>query len=79
MCLPCRNKTPKDQRVLQQQRSVIMNSEDCIAKYTAYRQRRAEAPLLAAAAKVAAAERRQMKARLDADKRAAAQHKRDAE
>jgi len=34
VCLPCRNKTPKDQRVLQQQRSVIMNSEDCIAKYT---------------------------------------------
>ena len=31
-----RNKTPKDQRLLHQQRAVIMNSADCIAKYRNY-------------------------------------------
>ena len=28
-----RNKKPKDQRLLHQQREVIMNSVDCVAKY----------------------------------------------
>jgi hypothetical protein len=30
-------KTPKDQRVLHQQRAVLMNSAECIAKYKLYR------------------------------------------
>ena len=62
ICVPCLNTTPKDQRVLHQQRSVIMNSVDCIEKYAAYRQRRIDAPVIAAAARVAAIERRQVKA-----------------
>ena len=34
------NRTPKDQRALHKQRAVIMNSEECIAQYQAYQQRK---------------------------------------
>jgi hypothetical protein len=39
-----RNQKPKDQRPLQNQRSVIMNMEDCIRKYRDYRAELAERP-----------------------------------
>ena len=56
-----------------QQHLVIINTVDYISnKYNAYRQRWAGAPVLAPAAKVG------NKAQQDADKRAAAQHKREA-
>jgi hypothetical protein len=43
-----RNKKPKDQRALHQQRAVIMNSVDCIAKYIDFRAAREAAPVLRA-------------------------------
>ena len=43
-----RNKKPKDQRALHQQRAVIMNSVDCIAKYIDFKAAREAAPVLRA-------------------------------
>ena len=40
-----RNQKPKDQRPLQNQRSVIMNMEDCISKYRNYRAEVAARPI----------------------------------